>query len=226
MSRPDYEGEFIKQLRKNAAAIPAQLAAGDKNLAKKIATFAERHGYSVGRIVKKIKEDLVFAAHFAVDPAKQKIHENIAAKHIKKLKNVQNFNQLSHGALSVLQGAVMSRVELLARGGTSRAKTIDFMWITCGKRVYASHKYTRGEGGAQDNQYADMQQFIREARDSTLKDTIFIAIADGEYYNKSRIDNLKSLANERNVFAIPIEELPALLKKMCASEFVDGKIIV
>mgnify|MGYP000241638231 CR=1 FL=1 len=215
MPKPDYAAEHKKALRANAAAIPAQVLAGDANLKKKIANFAERHGYTVDEVLKKIKKDPMFAAHFAVDPSRQNLYETIAARYIGALPLVNDFKKLHNGALSVLQGAVMSKKELDKQGGTSRAKTIDFAWDTCGKQIYASHKYTRDEGGAQDNQYGDIQQFIREARDSTLKNTIFLAIVDGPYYEGARLSVLKSLANNRNVFAMSIDELPRWLKSIC-----------
>ena len=213
MRSPNYEGEHQKALRANAAAIPKLLKAGDDNLLEKVTNFAARFGFDLKDVLKKVEKDVMFAAHFAVSPSRQNIYENIAAQHIGTLPNVKNFQKLPTGALSVSQGAVMSRAELARHGGRSGAKTVDFTWEVGKTRVYASHKYTKEEGGAQDNQYQDLQQFIKEARDSSLKSTVFIAIADGPYYKGRRLKNLKSLANGRNVFALSIDELPGLLKK-------------
>lgn len=160
----------------------------------------------------------MFRAFFAKDPAKQKIHENIAASFIESLPGVKNFKQLGHGDMFVLRGGVLSHEEYKKSGATTKAKTIDFSWSINGKNIYASHKYTRASGGAQDNQYADLQEFIREANDSNLANTYFLAIADGDYYKMKdstagvpKIDRLKRLANQRNVFALSIGELEAWL---------------
>lgn len=213
MSKPDYETELKAALKANVADIPKLLAAGDSNLMGKIAGFAERFGYEIGQVLIEVKNNPMFAAWFAVSPSRQNIYEVIAAKHIEKLLNVRDFRKLGTGELSVLQGSVRSRKDLVKDGGRTNAKTIDFEWKTGDKTIYVSHKYTRDEGGAQDNQYHDLQQFIREARDSTREDAVFIAIADGPYYEGRRITDLKNLANGRNTFAITIDELDKLLEQ-------------
>ena len=103
-------------------------------------------------------------------------------------------------------------------GATAQAKTIDFFWKTGDLIVYASHKYTKSSGGAQDNQYKDLKDFISEANHSNLPKTIFLAIADGSYYSSkdsesgvSKLQRLKDLANRRNVFALTIAELERFL---------------
>lgn len=65
-------------------------------------------------------------------------------------------------------GAVIEKNELKLY---PKAKTIDFEWDYKGYKIYASHKYTKDRGGAQDNQYKDLQEFIRQCRESTLKKT-------------------------------------------------------
>ena len=152
---------------------------------------------------------------------KQKIHENIAGGFIKSLSCVKNFKQLGHNELALFHGAVMPKKELKKLGGHSTAKTIDFSWTTNGKQIYASHKYTKEGGGAQDNQYADIKVFVDEANHSDLPNTIFLAIVDGDYYKKKdasagmiKLEYLKKISNQKSVFAMPISELEEWLAKL------------
>lgn len=222
MPKPDYEGEFLRAIRVNLTKVIDQLDAGNEGLARKIGTFASRFELAIDAVEQKIRTDEMFRAFFAKDPGKQKIHENIAAAFIAGMPEVENFDQLAHDGLVVIQGAVRSRKEVRTEGATARAKTVDFTWDTRGKKIYASHKYTKHSGGAQDNQYRDLQEFIREANESNLRDTYFLAIADGDYYNSTdtnshttKLQHLKDLANRRNVFALSIEELETWLVERC-----------
>ena len=62
---------------------------------------------------------------------------------------------------------------------------------------------------------------MKNACDCNEKNTIFIAISDGEYYQRkdsktkdpSRIERLKRLTDNKTVFVITINELEHLLEK-------------
>ena len=219
---PDYEKEFVKAIRANLKLVLDALDSKESGLAKRINTFASRFDFAVSEVEKKIRKDEMFRAFFAKDPGKQKIHENIAARFIERISGVKSFKQLSHDSLVVLGGMISSREEALRRGAASTPKTIDFSWEYKGKTIYASHKFTKESGGAQDNQYKDLQGFIREANESGLKNTFFLAIADGAYYrlnhrgsDKTKLEHLKGIANRRNVFALSSDDLETWLKKNC-----------
>ena len=99
-----------------------------------------------------------------------------------------------------------------------KSKSIDFYWECGSKKFYAFHKYTKDSGGHQDNQYRDLQVFIGEANTSGIKDSYFLAIADGDYYSTNngrarttKIERLKQIANGKNVFAMTSDELPKFL---------------
>ena len=61
-------------------------------------------------------------------------------------------------------------------------KSIDFYWEVGKNKFYATHKYTHEDREAQDNQYIDVQTFLKNAFDNDDKNTYFLAICDGEYY--------------------------------------------
>lgn len=218
---PNFDKAFVEAIRKNLDLVVSLLDTKEKGMMQKIKTFSSRFDFIENEIEEKIRKDKIFRAVFAKDPGKQKLHENIAAVFIKKIPLVKKFTQLSHGALQLISGAVMSKKDAKKIGATAQAKTIDFTWISCGFTIYASHKYTKSSGGAQDNQYKDLKDFISEANHSNLSKTIFLAIADGSYYSSkdsesggTKLQRLKDLANRRNVFALTSEELEKFLQSL------------
>ena len=89
------------------------------------------------------------------------------------------------------------------------------------KSILCLDKYTKASGGSQGSAYKDLQLFIGESNPSVLQNTYFVAIADGEFYQKldgkaktTRIQRLKDLANKSKVFACEITELEALMKNL------------
>ncbi len=215
----NYQKEYKKQIKANVSKVVSQI--DDKQMKVKIKNWAEKFGYSFNTIKNKILEDEVFRCFFAKDPAKQNIYENIASKYIDSLDNVQQFKKLSSAgdnALYLSSGKLLKGSEI--RNQAKDTKSIDFHWTTNQTTVYASHKYTKDVGGAQDNQYADMQEFLKNARDCSLKNVMFIAICDGEYYqkkdsktgDKTKIDRLKRLTDNKTSFVLTIDTLYDFLK--------------
>ena len=218
---PDYEKEYAEALRRNHDYVISSLDAKDEDMFLKIDNFCAKHGFDRERVMKLMRTEEYFRAVFAIDPAKQKIHENTAAKFIESLSEIKDFKQLGHSDMALFHGAVMPKKELKKLGGHGTAKTIDFSWTTKGKKIYASHKYTRESGGAQDNQYEDLKEFIREANFSDLSDTFFVAIADGDYYKMkdssagiTKLEYLNKISNQKNVFAMLISELEDWLAQL------------
>ena len=219
---PNYDKEFKKKIKNNLNEVVSLLTKDEKGMLEKVATFSSRFDFKTKNVKFKIKKDKMFRAHFAKDPGKQNLYQNLAAQYIKNVKGVKNFVSLGNNAKVISSGAVMSRVQFRQMGGVDEAKTLDFEWDYKGCHFFASHKYTKSEegGGAQGNQYKDVQMFIRQSLPSTLKNTYFLAICDGNFYNgrdtignTSRLERLKNMSNNRNVFAMRLNELEGWLKE-------------
>ncbi len=218
---PNYDKEFKKKIKKNLDEVVSLLEKKEKGMLQKIMTFSTNFGFNTKNVKEKIKKYKIVRAHFAKDPGKQNIYQNLAGVYIKNIKGVKGFVCLGNNDKVVSSGAVMSRREFRALGGVDEAKTIDFEWNYNGKHFYVSHKYTKSErgGGMQGNQYKDVQLFIRQAGPSRLSDTYFLAICDGDFYNgkdtisnTSRMQRLKDMANNRNVFAMRLNDLELWMK--------------
>ena len=80
-----YKGAISQAWKKNIAQGRDLLSANDKKLLYKIQSASQRWDIPVSEIKESITNDRVAAAHFAVDPSKQKIHEKTAAEFIRPL---------------------------------------------------------------------------------------------------------------------------------------------
>ncbi|MCR4912844.1 MAG: hypothetical protein K5983_03725 [Lactobacillus sp.] len=135
----------------------------------------------------KLLHDDTFLLQFVKAPNKQTKHQHYAANWISKnIPFIEHVDELSAGgknALYVDNGTVRDGI---ATSQTLTGKSIDFRWIyrLCNKSLtfYATHKYTKTDGGHQDNQFADVKEFLDEARKSINTNEYFFSITDGQFY--------------------------------------------
>ena len=219
---PDYERCYKIAFKNNIEEVRGLVQREDKGMRYKIQRFCDKCDESFEGVRAKILEDSLFAIFFAKDPSKQRFHEKLVAQYIEGLPIVEEFRVLPNSALVIVEGSVKQQKEAQEEGLRSLTKTIDFQWRCQGKRFYASHKYTKEGGGAQENQYKDLRAFLEEANKSRESHTYFLAIADGDFYKgknghsgMTKIQSLKSLANNaKGVFALTIEELEGFLERL------------
>lgn len=141
------------------------------------------------QIREAILTDVIVASKFCKDPGRQNISEKLAAEvlGLKKLpasgKNCIRFND---------KGDIVSD----KNGNT---KSTDFML----GEYYATQKYTDWDGGAQDNQYDDVVDFLKRG---SIKHKV-AAIVDGPYWD-NHLSALKELfVNNPNVLITSVTEI-------------------
>jgi hypothetical protein len=146
----------------------------------------------------------LFVREFIKDPVTQNCYERFCIEYItmhapgkcEKLKS--NSRKTS---LYLYKGKVYLYNELPdeAKG---HVKSIDIKVTYKDYTIYISNKHTRKDGGAQNNQWHDLDVFGEHACMSTEDKVILIALADGEYYTKrkkngrTKLDLLNDRANE------------------------------
>ena len=195
----DYEAAEKKAYKKNLLAFSKNPFTPDS--IKRMQSYAKKHFFDIEDVMKKVKEDEMFARIFVKDPFRQSVHENEAASFIRKNKTVSKFKKLpisGANALFLHDGRVITKKE---RDGLNLSiKSIDFYWEVKSKngetlKFYASHKYTNEDGGSQDNQYNEQRLFLKNSRKSKMgKNVFFVAICEGNYYNKpSKKESLSKL---------------------------------
>lgn len=215
----DYKKEYSKRVFENLSEVIKEIDSKDMKI--KISNWATKFQYSFEEIKQKIITDKIFRCVFIKDPGRQNIYQTLAANYIKSLDIVTNFKTLPSGgknALYLTNGKIFTG-KILGKQA-KETKSIDFKWETNGTLFYASHKYTGEDGGAQDNQYEDIQKYIKHTADCNEKNTVFLAICDGDFYlkkdsktgDKTRLDRLSRLTNNKTSFVLNINQIKEFLE--------------
>lgn len=186
----NYEYEYELKLKENINALYRD-GLNDSGSMDKIKKWSKKYGFHHRFLEIKASMDDNFAIVFMKEPNKQGFHENLAAQYILSFPVVSNFKILpksGNKALVIANG----KIENFTIKG-KKTKSIDFEWIIqtkSGKNIkcYASHKYTKEDGGSQDNQHNDLCHFMDQANTTEDENIIFFAICDGEYYQKMVVD--------------------------------------
>ncbi len=146
--------------------------------------------FTVDEIKKGIMENDLIASKFCKDPGKQNISEKLAAK-------VLNANKLPAQGKNCIRFTPNGEITFKASGNS---KSADFFI----EGYYATQKYTKEAGGAQDNQKKDVEDFLTKGSISHK----VMAIVDGDYWDNGARKELESLfANNPNVKITSVDEL-------------------
>lgn len=136
-------------------------------------------------IITQIIDNDIVASFFCKDPNKQNISEKLCSELIgqKKLKEIVRFNK---------NGDVVSK------NGVDETKSADY-YIN---GYYITQKYTNENGGAQDNQFNDVVDFLSKG---SIKHKVG-ALLDGHYWiSKSKLLK-KKFENNKNIIIFSIED--------------------
>lgn len=213
--------ENIQELRKE---IERYANGSTEKLPEKVVSFADRYDLNINYVVRKLYKNDIDQADYNTDlydrlcgfekePGRQNFHENTARDFLKKLPIIGGdvFVALpKDGPNALFIDANGNGVTAARPKNPDSTKSIDFMWIYIYNgqilKFYATHKYTRGEGGAQDNQFKDVEKFLRLAASSESPDCIFVSITDGDHYHKilkkmqrNRLSELKRKHEKQNI---------------------------
>ena len=140
-----------------------------KEVALKINNYAKKFNFSSSEIKEKIMQDDLVASFFAKDPSKQNFTEKLVAELLK----VSTLPQSGKNCVRFDDNGNICPVK-----SSNVSKSADFHI----NKTYITQKYTRATGGAQDNQYADVVDFLIKGS----KQHYVAAIVDGDYWNKKR----------------------------------------
>jgi hypothetical protein len=202
----DYRTKFSEQLQENISKVRNEI--DNTDFVFKITNYAEKFGRDYNEVRQLILTHDFFAEGFAKDPAKQNIYEKLAADYIKSIDIVENFKNLPNSSkMFVVDGEVTNQRD-------NDVKSIDFTFNVGEYNFYCSHKYIKAlNGGAQDNQYNDIRNFLRNCDKKSEGDNFFLAICDGPYFT-SKLETLNNDFGSDNVKAITIDELEDLLTEI------------
>ena len=141
-------------------------------------------------IVEQIKSNDVVASMFCKDPSKQNISEKMAEK-------ILGISKLpASGARSI---RFTSSGDLTGVKSTDVSKSADFLF----NGIYFTQKYTTENGGAQDNQYNDVVDFLVKG---SINNKVG-AMVDGKYWDKKRALLKEHFKDNPNVVVVSIDDL-------------------
>jgi hypothetical protein len=183
-----------EQKAANDAAAVAAAATGESWLVEKVEnwrrdklTAAERDTYTTAACLERIRTDTLFRAHFRKEFTKQNIHENAQIDWIR----AHGFPDLykppaNRGGTCLHEGTLTTVVSRTRHADAT--KTLDIHSPAAG--MWGVLKYTTTEGGSQDNQFRDVQNFIREMiaclRAGRAEGLTFYFFLDGPYYTDAK----------------------------------------
>ena len=211
---PDYKDIEQKAWRENAQSVVKELQQDERNLLNKIATYVEKFGYSESEVREKIQNDEMFAAHFAIDPKRQRLHEKIADDWLNKTDGIKSFKKLSPSGENSWHVTSDGKIQQGER--SEPGKLLDFRWIAGGITYFASHKYTEESGGAQGSHFEQMYNLLKKFQKCRETNHVLIVIVDGSYYTEKRMQELRQIINDHDPrsFAVHIEEVPDIINRL------------
>ncbi len=167
----------------------------DEWMVKKAQNWLTRWGNHIttGELLDKIIADDDLARMFAKDPQKQSFHENLG------LRSMQDFGLEVRGepksgtnAIYIHNGRVKTGLQ---KKPEARIKSVDCTCLREGWKDYILQKWIAESGGAQDNQYSDIQGFVEQGYQYAVrvKDNVrIIALVDGPYFTDDKINELRA----------------------------------
>lgn len=180
-----------EHVKRNDKQCLLDLTRKDKEFLTKVTNFynrltqEERAQTSLDDILELIKNNFLFRASFRKDISKQSFHENSQLDWLKiKYPDLEKL-KTDIGGKCFLDGAIY---EITGERPSAATKSFDTYSPSTNK--YSTLKYTSEPGGAQDNQFKDVKNFVSEAvkyfRKSPDAKELFEACVDGAYYTEKK----------------------------------------
>jgi hypothetical protein len=202
--------EKIKKIarKENLAKLRQQI--NQKWVSEKIINHLERNPHlnlSINDVKSLIIKDDLIASFFAKEPGRQNISEKHILSSLKQIEGIDNFKD----ADKLKNHYIVNNTLFIFNSDNEKpkdlpVKSLDFHFTYKGKIVVGTQKYTQEAGGAQDNQYRDVQAFLNNTLNMP-ENYIIIALLDGEYYTADKIQVLKDINSKAIICGIDdIEE--------------------
>jgi hypothetical protein len=190
-----------EQVKKNNEECLLDIENRDKDLITKVENFRnqmmtvdERASLSLEDLLFQIKNNIFLRAAFRKDPTKQSIHEKAQIEWIKahKYSDLEKLPSNTGGLCFSNK-----KIHNITTGKRPAGATKSFDTVSPSRNIYGILKHTGVDGGAQDNQRADVENFINQGVDyltgtPDAKETFEIYL-DGQYYNEKRRSCLNDL---------------------------------
>jgi len=190
------------QLKVNVKEARDQRFIRDKNTNKKLENFAEKFGFSIKSVINNYEKNAKFRAGFIKDPSKQGCAEKTALDLIKQWDgDIINYYYPvpKNEQIYVVNGEITTIRQ-------NDLKNLDLQFFTESKHYNCSLKHIGEAGGAQDNQYNDIRNFLRNCAKKNYGNEYFLAIVDGQYF-ENKVELLNAEFGSKNVKVLSVNKL-------------------
>ena len=157
---------------------------------EKIKNYANKYGLNEEDIINGIKENDIIASFFCKDPSKQ----NFTEKLVSEILGVKTLPQSGKNCIRF-----DSKGNIHSFKKVDSSKSVDFLI----NNIYITQKYTRGTGGAQDNQYNDVVDFLVKGS----KQHKCAAILDGSFWANKRKELIHYFKDNCNVRILSMNDI-------------------
>lgn len=215
---PDYDRIEQELWEKHKTEVRDMLEEQDDGLLRRIRTFAEHFGFDEMKVREKIENDLMFACCFAKDATKTGFQEKEAGKYLKKFPElIQSFKLLPKTGKNAKYMDEDGNI-VTGEKPENGSKSLDFMWTVDNTHIecFASHKFTREGGGAQNHQRDELIRLLKMFKNCNNKRIALFAICDGPYYNEQNLSLLCQHVRKEPPysFACSVGDVPKNVEKL------------
>lgn len=212
---PDYISIVQAVQQENVDSVLHQIETGefDSRTYAKILEQAHIDGDTFEEVHAALLREPRFARFFAVNATRQSVHEKALAAYCQALSAhpdspvvaAHRLDQKGADALQVTSKGIRHGDEMGRL--TALCPSIDLNLLVAGWSIMVSHKYTKDEGGAQDNAFANMREFVTSLRSGKFSTAplhrslagntpeveypaMYLAVVDGPFWNADRREQL------------------------------------
>ena len=174
-----------------ADRFPKKLSDLDAKQLKKIENHAERYGHTIQEVLDAVlNNEVAFRAIVGKSPVRMDYYETTLVSYLNGLKCVKNAEKLPKSGPSAKY--IVSGKIFVGGGRRNDVKSLDIeVTFKNEKKLYLVHKYTMEDGGAQDNQFREAKETLKNVYTSKKTTEINLgAVLDGDYYVKNRAKGL------------------------------------
>lgn len=181
----EYLVENDKEILRAAQTRNPELLTRIENFRREKMTPEEMTSNTVDSILQSIATNSMVRAHFRKDPTRQNIHENTQIEWI-RLHRYPDVVKLpaARGGTYFCKNAK----SCVSPRPSDATKTLDISSPSA--KMFGVLKYSTTEGGAQDNQFRDVKDFIRQMigylTTNPTSEDIFEFYLDGPYYTEKK----------------------------------------
>lgn len=195
---PNYDQAIFAARQENVVRVTRDLESGASHLVKKIRSFSEQFGFDENDVRKKIREDKMFRAQFAIDPRKQNTDRKTALNWMKE-RGMSGIKMLPKTGINAKyiggKGGICTGKK--SKGKNGALKSLDFCWTAEDATFYIMHKRTTDSGGAQGNVKIVVEQAIKVFSKSTQRGAALVVLLDGDYWTDEKLDDIKQYARAK-----------------------------